>query len=145
MRTTHRSAPAGALLLAAAFAFAAPAAAQSAAPPAPELSEAVRAYVTVDSPLVALTGVRVVDGTGAPAAEDQTIIIENGLIRAVGPAGRVRVPRGAQVLDLEGHTVTPGFVGMHNHTWYTTSNRATQLPYSAPRLYLASGVTSMFM
>ena len=144
MRITHRWAPAGAILLAAAFAFAAPAAAQTAAARvAPELSEAVRAYVSVDSPLVALTNVRVVDGTGAPAAENQTIVIENGLIRAVGPAASVTVPSGAQVLDLDGYTITPGFVGMHNHTWYTTTNRATQLPYSAPRLYLGSGVTTI--
>ncbi|MDQ2671017.1 MAG: amidohydrolase family protein, partial [Gemmatimonadota bacterium] len=55
----------------------------------------------------------------------------------------VRVPRGTHVMDLGGHTVIPGIVGLHNHTWYTTSNRATQLPYSAPRLYLGSGVTTI--
>ena len=143
MRATLRQSPA-AVLFAAALVSAAPVAAQSTtAPAAPTLSEAVRAYVTVDSPVVALTGVRVIDGTGAPAAENQTIVIERGLIRAVGPAGQVRIPRGAQVLNLAGHTVTPGFVGMHNHTWYTTSNRATQLPFSAPRLYLGSGVTTI--
>ena len=142
MRLPLRFIPAGGLL-AAALAFAAPAVAQEAARPAPKLSDAVRVYVTVDSPVVALTHVRVVDGTGAPAAEDQTIVIENGVIGDVGPAGRVKVPRGAQVLELKGHTVTPGFVGMHNHTWYTTSNRATQLPFSAPRLYLGSGVTTI--
>ncbi len=109
----------------------------------PELSDAVRAYVTVDAPVVALTNVRLVDGTGAAPADGQTIVIENGAIRAVGPAAEVRVPSGARVLDLAGHTVIPGFVGLHNHTWYTTSNRAQQLPFSAPRLYLGSGVTTI--
>ena len=118
--------------------------------PAPLLSQdttalapSVREYVSVAAPVVALTNVRVVDGTGAPQAQGRTIVIERGRIRAVGPAREVKVPKGARVLDLSGHTVIPGLVGLHNHTWYTTSNRATQLPYSAPRLYLGSGVTTI--
>lgn len=119
-------------------ALAAPAAAQR-----PALSPQTRQFVTVDTAVVALTHVRVVDGTGAPPADDQTIVIRDGAIAAVGPAARVRVPAGAQVLDLTGHTVLPGFVGLHNHTFYTTSGRSIQLNVSAPRLYLASGVTTI--
>lgn len=107
--------------LAAALAFTlAHAPALSAQRPA-ELSQQVRTYVTVDAPVVALTNVRVVDGTGAPPAEGQTIIIENGRIGVVGPATQVRPPAGAHTMDLSGHTVIPGLVGMHNHTFYTTT------------------------
>ena len=116
-----------------------PVAAQAAA----ALSQNTRRYVTVDSPVVALTHVRVVDGTGAAPAEDQTVIIRSGKIASVGPARTAAVPRGAQVLDLTGHTVLPGFVGMHDHTFYTTSARSIQISSSAPRLYLASGVTTI--
>jgi imidazolonepropionase-like amidohydrolase len=107
------------------------------------LSPQVREYVSVDAPVVALTGVRVVDGTGAPPRDGQTILLENGRISAVGPAEQIPVPPGARVMELPGHTVIPGLVGMHNHTFYTTANRQVQIAYSAPRLYLASGVTTI--
>jgi imidazolonepropionase-like amidohydrolase len=108
------------------------------------LSPQVRSFVSVDSAVVALTNVRVIDGTGAAPRDNQTIVISNGKIAAVGRAGQVRVPAGAQVLDLAGHTVIPGLVGMHNHLFYTAAGgRRAQLNFSAPRLYLASGVTTV--
>lgn len=111
--------------------------------PAADLSEEVRQFVDVDAPVVALTGVRLVDGTGAPPEEGRTVLIRDGRIAEVGPDGEVEIPDGAEVLDREGHTVLPGLVGLHNHTFYTTSSRRAQLSYSAPRLYLASGVTTV--
>ncbi len=113
------------------------------AQPAPSLSDEVREFVQVDAAVVALTHVQLVDGTGAPAASDQTIVIRNGRIATVGPSSTVPVPDGADVLDLAGHTVIPGFVGLHDHTFYTTRGRRVQLNFSAPRLYLASGVTTI--
>ena len=114
-----------------------------AAQPADTLSDAVRQFVEVAEPTVALTGVQVVDGTGSPAASGQTILIQDGRIAAVGPDDEVEVPDGARVLALDGHTVVPGFVGLHDHTFYMTRGRRVQLNFSAPRLYLASGVTSI--
>ncbi|HYL96668.1 MAG TPA: amidohydrolase, partial [Terriglobales bacterium] len=73
-------------------------AAQTASSPAPE----VRQYVKVDAPVVALTHVRVVDGTGAPARADQTIVISGGKIQAVGDAATVSVPPNAKVLNVPG-------------------------------------------
>lgn len=107
------------------------------------LTEAVAEYAAVHEPVVALVGVRLVDGTGAPAVEDRTIVLRDGRIAAVGATGEVAIPEGARVLDLAGHTVIPGIVGLHNHTFYTTSGRRAQLTWSAPRLYLASGVTTI--
>src|SRR5436305_1988666 len=104
---------------------------------APQLSTAVRAYVSVSAPVVALTHVRVIDGTGAPAAEDQTIVINNGKIASVGPAARISVPAGAQVMDGAGKTVIPGLFGMHDHTFYPSGgagNARNHHPFSAPRL-----------
>src|SRR5262245_28173008 len=124
-----------ALVVVGALAVARQAGGQSAA----QLSEAVRAYVSVNAPVVALTHVRVIDGTGAPAAEDQTVVITNGKISAVGPAARVTAPPGAQVMNLTGKTVIPGLFGMHDHTFYPTGAAGggrNHHPFSAPRLYL---------
>ncbi|MHB1168990.1 MAG: amidohydrolase family protein [Longimicrobiales bacterium] len=108
-----------------------------------QLSRNTQEMVSVSDPVVALTNVRVIDGTGAPARDGQTVVIENGRITAVGPAANTRIPSGARVMDLSGHTVIPGIVGMHNHTFYTTSGRSIQANYTAPRLYLGSGVTTI--
>ncbi len=114
-----------------------PLAAQSAAERFPDL-------VAVDATPVALTHVKVIDGTGAPARTDQTVVIEGGRIAAVGPSASVRPPMGARVMDLSGHTVIPGLVGLHDHSYYTGGNgRAAQLSFSGPRLYLGSGVTTI--
>jgi imidazolonepropionase-like amidohydrolase len=108
------------------------------------LAEEVRKYVAVDTAVVALTHVLLLDGTGGVPAADQTIVIRNGRIAAVGPAARVAIPEGARTMDLGGHTVIPGLIGMHDHLFYTAAGgRAVQMSYTGPRLYLASGVTTI--
>ena len=120
------------------LAVAAPATAQTAAELNPNLREA---YVEVADPVVALVNVRVVDGTGAAPRTGQTIVIRDGRIEYVG--GSPNIPSDARTIDLAGHTVLPGFVGLHNHTFYTTSQRRVKMSVTAPRLYLASGVTTI--
>ena len=101
-------------------------------------------FVAIPQGTVALTNAKVIDGTGAPARANQTIVIEGERITAVGDGGSVRVPAGAQVVDLTGQTVIPGLIGLHNHSYYTGGNgRAAQLSFSGSRLYLASGVTTI--
>ncbi len=116
-------------------------------PEAPAATDAAQRFaelVAVDANPVALTGTMLIDGTGAPGRADHTVVITDGAITAVGPDGSVDIPDGAQVLDLSGHTVMPGLIGLHNHSYYTASGgRAAQLSFSAPRLYLASGVTTI--
>src|SRR3989475_5489067 len=108
------------------------------------LSVAVKQYVAIDTPVVALTHVRVIDGTGAAPKEDQTLIIRDGNIVALGAARSTRVPEGAQVLDLTGKSVIPGLVMMHEHLYYPTGPGVYGADYvSFSRLYLAGGVTSM--
>lgn len=117
------------------------------------LSQFSRQYVSVDAPVVALTHVQVIDGTGAPPREDQTIVIENGRIAAVGKSSSTTPPAGAKVLDLKAHTVIPSLVGMHDHLFYPSqlAEHQTEGPvllynemgFSFPRLYLACGVTTL--
>jgi imidazolonepropionase-like amidohydrolase len=111
--------------------------------PAQSPSPNVQRFISVDAPVVALTHVRVVDGTGAEPGEEQTVVISGGRISAVGSTGSITLPDGAKVMDLSGHTVIPGIVGLHDHTFYTTSLRSVQSNATAPLLYLGSGVTSI--
>ena len=112
------------------------------------LSPEVKAFLKVDAPVVALLHVRVIDGTGAAPRDDQTVILRNGKIEALGPSSSTPVPEGAERLELAGHTVFPGLVGMHNHLYYPapgSGNPRTYPPhvFSFPRLYLAGGVTTI--
>ena len=93
---------------------------------------------------VALTNVRVIDGTGQPARDAQTIVLQHGTILSVGPAAAATVA-GAHVLDLEGRTVLPGLVGVHDHLFYHagSGNNLTLAQDNFAKLYLASGVTTI--
>jgi imidazolonepropionase-like amidohydrolase len=108
------------------------------------LSPMVRAFVKVDAPVTALTHVVVIDGTGAPAREDQTILLNHAKSEALGDFASIKVPDEARVLDLRGYTVIPGLVGMHDHLFYPTGNGVFgEMAFSFPRLYLAGGVTTI--
>ena len=121
----------------------------------PELSKTVQEFISVQASKVVLTHVRIIDGTGAPAVEDQNIVIESGKITAIEKGADIVAAKGTTVLDLREYTVIPGIVGMHNHLFYITrpnldSRRhfdppvlVPQMTFSAPRLYLAGGVTTM--
>ncbi len=141
MQTTRYFAAAMSLFAAAAFA--------ETSAPAPE----VKKFIAYDDAVIALTHVRVIDGSGAPAQAERTIVVRNGKIESIGDAAP---PAGARVVDLAGRSAMPGLVGMHNHLMYTASINldedgkmpppgflVTELAFSAPRLYLASGVTTM--
>ena len=101
-------------------------------------------FIRVNAPLIALTNVRVIDGTGAAPLEAQTIIISDGKIQRMGT--NLTVPTGAHVIDLKEHTVLPGLVGMHNHMFFPMGGSPpmySNMGTSFPRLYLALGVTTI--
>src|SRR5580704_17937947 len=120
-------------------------------------SSDVAEFASVDAPVVVLNHVRVIDGTGAAPNEDQSVVIANGKIQSIGPSASAQNPQGAEIIDRTGYTVIPGLVGMHNHLYYTDSISVqfvggrigepglfiAEIPYTAPRLYLAAGVTTM--
>jgi hypothetical protein len=78
-------------------------------------------FVSVSAPVFVLNHVRVIDGTGAAAKEDQAVVIANGKIQSIGPAASAQIPQGAQTMDRTGYSVIPGLVGMHDHLYYTDS------------------------
>jgi imidazolonepropionase-like amidohydrolase len=116
--------------------------------------ESVRHYVKVSASAVLLRGVRVIDGTGAASVDNRNVLIVGDRIQAIGD-GTVAGPAGTQVLDLPGRTVMPGLIGMHDHLFHIARPNlqangksdapllAPEMAFSAPRLYLAAGVTTI--
>ncbi len=123
-------------------------------PPPVAPGAVVRRYVKISARRIALTHVRIIDGTGAPVTPERTILIEGDRIVALLSGGDP-LPADARVLDLSGDTVLPGIVGMHDHLFYLRrpdldASGASEPPllspelaFSAPRLYLANGVTTL--
>jgi imidazolonepropionase-like amidohydrolase len=119
----------------------------------PTLSPDVLKYVKINAPAILLTHVRIIDGTGAAPLEDQNILIENGKITSISPTPPAN--SSAQVIDLHNHTVIPGLIGMHDHLYYIArADEAAdgssepplivpQMSFTAPRMYLAAGVTTI--
>jgi imidazolonepropionase-like amidohydrolase len=110
-------------------------------------SDPLAPYISISEAVVALTHVEIIDGTGAAPLTDQTLVIDHGKIASAGNS--VPIPAGAKVLDLHGHTVFPGLVGMHEHLFYTEPRGSSLKEFvvgesleTAPRLYLAAGVTT---
>lgn len=106
--------------------------------------EAGNPAIVVSAPVVALIDVRIIDGTGRPPVDHQTIVIAEGRITAVGANDSVAIPADARKLQLNGRTVLPGLVMLHEHLNYF-SGRAIwhSQPLSFPPLYLAAGVTTI--
>lgn len=111
-------------------------------PPPPSTLESPDAkFIAYKQPIIAFTHAEIVDGTGGAPEYDQTLIIKDGRIAAIGP--HVAIPQDATVIDARGKTLLPGFVMVHEHLFYTMGkgNYASML-YTFPRLYLAGGTTT---
>jgi len=110
----------------------------------PQPQPTVKDFIKVPAGVIALEHVRVIDGTGAAAKADQTIVISGGKITAIGAAGSVQVPADAKRMDFTGYSALPGLVGMHDHLFYPAgAGLYHNMPFSFPRLYLATGVTTI--
>jgi len=101
-------------------------------------------FIRVPAGMIALEHVRLIDGTGAAAKADQTILISGDKITAIGASNAVPVPAGAARMDFSGYSALPGLVGMHDHLFYPAGGGLYHdMPLSFPRLYLALGVTTI--
>jgi len=97
----------------------------------------------------AFVGATLIDGTGAAPILDAVLVVSRGRIDAVGPAGAVEVPAGAERVDLTGRTVMPGLVNAHGHVGGTVGLESGPALYTADnvlrqlRLYARYGVTAV--
>src|SRR5829696_7831772 len=83
--------------------------------------------------VLVVQGGKLIDGTGRPPIENSVIVIQAGKFHAVGRSGEVAIPAGAEVIDVKGKTVLPGFIDGHGH-----------LEDFHGELYLHLGITSCF-
>ena len=119
------------------------AAGDSAKPGYKPVETRIAVSVTRDRPTgtVVLRGGRALTMKGSEIIDDADIVITDRRIAAIGRRGTVTVPTGAQIIDVTGKTVTPGFVDTHYHAqWLQTDVHTTQVwQYLAT---LAYGVTT---
>ncbi|MEO5682855.1 MAG: amidohydrolase family protein [Chitinophagaceae bacterium] len=110
-------------------------------------SPEVKAFIKTPAGNIAITDVKIIDGTGGRAKEHQTVLLENDRITAVGDSKSIKLPANATVINGSGKTLIPGLVMLHEHLYYTSPLEAffniTEMPFSFPRMYLAAGVTTM--
>jgi imidazolonepropionase-like amidohydrolase len=92
---------------------------------------------------VAMTGARVIDGTGAQPLEKATIVISNGRIEAVG--AKVKIPAGATRIDMSGKTIMPGIINAHGHLSFKFDDSlpARERLTRQLRVYADYGVTTV--
>ncbi|MEQ9270123.1 MAG: amidohydrolase family protein [Haliea sp.] len=64
---------------------------------------------------LAIVGGLLIDGKGGKPVKDATVLIEDGVVIAVGRRAEVDVPEGATVIDAQGKTIMPGLADMHVH------------------------------
>lgn len=82
---------------------------------------------------IALVGGTLIDGTGAAPVPDSVVLIEKGRIVDAGPTSRVKIPSGAQKIDVRGKFILPGLWDMHAHF--------EQVEWGP--IYLAAGATTV--
>ena len=90
-------------------------------------------------PGLAITHVNVIDATGAPAQPDQTVVISDGRIVALGKSAGVSIPANAEIVDATGKFLIPGLWDMHAHI--AAAGPADAEEYL--NLFLANGVTGV--
>jgi imidazolonepropionase-like amidohydrolase len=68
---------------------------------------------------LSLTNGILIDGTGADAVPDGAVVIRNGRIVSAGPRTQLAIPANANIIDVQGGTILPGFINAHVHAAYS--------------------------
>ena len=114
---------------------------------AQRISLDIKEFVKIPAGIIVLTDVKIIDGTGGPSKEHQSLRLSNDRIEALGNSKDITIPAGATVINCSGKTIIPGLVMLHEHLYYTSPLQAffniAEMPFTFPRLYLAAGVTTM--
>jgi imidazolonepropionase-like amidohydrolase len=96
-----------------------------------------------------LRGFTLIDGSGAAAAPNSAMIVDAGRITWVGGVSQLKVPAGAEVVDLTGRFVMPGMIDLHGHLGLTSGMTLDTKSYSRQtvehdlKTYASYGITTM--
>ncbi len=105
-----------------------------------ETKIAIQAPRDIPQGTILLQGARIITMNGDEVIENGDILIENNRIKAVGASGSLNAPKGTNVVDVKGKTITPGFVDTHAHMWPRWGVHTNQVWIYAANL--AYGVTT---
>jgi imidazolonepropionase-like amidohydrolase len=78
-------------------------------------SSASQAQPAAPPRVTVITGGNVVDVKSGTPVRDAVVVIEGNRISAIGPAGKVAIPQGAEKIDATGKWLIPGLMNMHVH------------------------------
>lgn len=102
------------------------------------------ALAQVKSQTIAFVNVDIVPMSKEQVLKEQTVIVRDGRIVEIGPASKIKVPKGAFRIDGRGKYLMPGLVDMHTHI---TDDVAEGTPLASDNgellLYIANGVTTV--
>jgi imidazolonepropionase-like amidohydrolase len=96
-----------------------------------------------------LRGFTLIDGTGKAAAPNSAMVIDAGRITWIGVTSNLKIPAGAEVVDLTGRFVMPGIINLHGHLGITNGMTLDVKSYSRQtverdlKTYAEHGVTTM--
>ncbi|WP_309613320.1 amidohydrolase family protein [Flavobacterium sp.] len=114
-----------------------------------QYSDETKKYIEYNDAVIVLKNSLLIDGKGGTPKSKQTIIIKNGKIEWLGDDSKANIPNGANTIDLNGKAIMPGLVMLHEHMYISASSKESrypnlrQLPVSFPKMYLASGATTI--
>ena len=112
-------------------------------------SDETKKYIEYNDSITVFKNALLIDGKGNAAKPHQTIIISNGKIDWVGDDEKAILPKEANIIDLNGKTLLPGLVMLHEHMYISAHSltprylHLKQLAFTFPRLYLAAGATTI--
>jgi len=110
-----------------------------------KFSDETKKYIEYNDSITVLKNGLLIDGKGNPAKPHQTVIISHGKIDWVGDDAKATIPKDAKIIDLNGKTIMPGLVMLHEHMYISAHSitprylNVKQFPMSFPRLYLTTG------
>jgi len=79
---------------------------------------------------VVFKGARLIDGTGRPAIENSVLVIRGDKIEAAGEATSIRIPKGAEVHDMQGKSIMPALINLHSHLGLTVGSELSGRSYT---------------
>ncbi len=112
-------------------------------------SDETKKYIEYNDSITIFKNALLINGKGNAATPNQTIIISNGKIQWISDDAKLEMQKGAKVIDLNGKTLMPGLVMLHEHMYISAHSiepryaNLRQLPFTFPRLYLAAGATTI--